>query len=215
MGLFSNKKIASIPAQSQSVGGVFAKGAVSVKDIVAPSFVDVDFTSLKIDSRFYRTMYVVGYPRYVSANWLYSLITFDHPLFISMFVYPTESKEILDDLKRKIAQMQATIEADIKSGKVVDPTVQVQLDDALTLQAELAKGAERFFQFGLYVTIPADTKEELDSLTKEVDSTLASLLIIAKTAILEQEEGFKSSLPLFICTNQNYQFFRCFFVGHA
>lgn len=198
MGLFSNKKAASIPAQSQSVAGVFAKGSVSVKDIVAPSFVDVDFTNLKIDSRFYRTLYVVGYPRYVSANWLYSLITFDHPLFISMFVYPTESKEILDDLKRKIAQMQATIEADIKSGKVVDPTVQVQLDDALTLQAELAKGAERFFQFGLYVTIPSDTKEELDSLTKEVDSTLASLLIIAKTAILEQEEGFKSCLPLFV-----------------
>lgn len=198
MGLFSKKNTTSIPAQSQPVGAVFAKGAVSVKDIVAPSFVDVDFTSLKIDSRFYRTLYVVGYPRYVSANWLYSLITFDHPLFISMFVYPTESKEILDDLKRKIAQMQATIEADIKAGKVVDPTVQVQLDDALTLQAELAKGAERFFQFGLYVTIPADSKEELDSLTKEVDSTLASLLIIAKTAILEQEEGFKSCLPLFV-----------------
>ncbi|MFO0703445.1 MAG: ATP-binding protein [Patescibacteria group bacterium] len=197
MGLFSKKTTVAAPPQSQSVASVFAKGTVGVKDIIAPSFVDVDFTNIKIDSKFYRTIYVVGYPRYVSANWLYSLITFDHPLFVSMFVYPTESKEILDDLKHKIAQMQATIEADIKSGKVVDPTVQVQLDDALTLQSELAKGAERFFQFGLYITIPADTKDELDSLTKEVDSTLASLLIIAKTAILEQEEGFKSCLPIF------------------
>lgn len=199
MGLFSkkNKSASASLVGAQPVGAVFAKGMTSVRDMIAPSFVDVDFTNIKIDGRYYRTIFVVGYPRYVSANWLYSLITFDRPLFVSMFIYPTESKEILNDLKHKIAQMQATIESDIKAGKVVDPTVQVQLDDALTLQSELAKGAERFFQYALYVTIPAETKEELDSLTKEVDSTLASLLIIAKTAILEQEEGFKSCLPLF------------------
>jgi type IV secretory pathway VirB4 component len=47
------------------------------------------------------------------------------------------------------------------------------------------------------VTIPADTKDELDSVTKEIDSTLSSLLIVSKQATLEQEEGFKSTLPLF------------------
>jgi len=197
MGLFSPKtKQISYP-ETQSVGSIISKGVVSIKDIIAPSFVDVDFTHIKIDSRFYRTLYVVGYPRYVSANWLYSLITFDHPLFVSMYIYPTESKEILNELKNKIAQMQATIESDIKAGRPVDPTVQVQLDDALLVQSELAKGAERFFQFGLYVTIPADTKEELDNVTKEVDSTLSSLLIIAKNSVIEEEEGFKSCLPLF------------------
>lgn len=195
--LFNRKKSVRTPPKNQSVGEVLAEGMVSVRDIVAPSLVDVDFNHIKIDGRFYRTLYIVGYPRYVSANWLYSLITFDNPLFVSMFVYPTESREILGELKKKIAQMQATIDSDIKAGHVVDPTVQVQLDDALLVQSELAKGAERFFQFGLYVTIPADTREELDNLTKEVDSTLASLLIVSKSALLEQEEGFKSTLPVF------------------
>lgn len=174
-----------------------AAGSVSLKDIVAPSFIEVDFNNIKIDDKYYRTLYVVGYPRYVSANWLYSLITFDHPLYISMYVYPTESKNVLDDLKRKIAEMEATIEGDIKAGKVVDPTVQVALDDALSLQAELAKGSERFFQFGLYITIPSDTLEGLNRLTKEVDSVLSSLLIIARQATLEMEEGFKSTMPIF------------------
>src|SRR3989338_3886079 len=191
------KKTAQMPKEAKNVADVLAKGNVAIQDMIAPSYVEVDFNHIKIDSRFYRTLYVVGYPRYVSANWLYSLITYDHPLNISMFIYPSESKAILNELKRKIAEMQATIEGDIKSGKVVDPTVQVALDDALALQAELAKGAERFFQFGLYITIPADTKEELDSVTKEIDSTLSSLLIIAKQATLEQEEGFKSTLPTF------------------
>jgi len=191
------KKQSEIETKKETVASFLAKGAVSVKDIIAPSFVEVDFNHLKIDERYYRTLYVVGYPRYVSANWLYSLITFDHPLYISMYIYPTETKGVLDDLKRKIAEMEATIENDIKAGKVVDPSIQVALDDALALQAELAKGAERFFQFGLYITIPADTKEELDQVTKQVDSVLSSLLIIAKQATLQMEEGFKSTLPMF------------------
>lgn len=178
-------------------GAVLTKGMVSIKDIVAPSFVEVDFNHIKIDEKFYRTLFVVGYPRYVSPNWLSSLISFDHPLSISMFIYPTESGQILKDLRRKIAEMEATIESDIKAGKVVDPTVQVSLDDALTLQAELAQGTERFFQFGFYITIPADSEKELDRYTKEVESTLGSLLIVAKKATLEMEEGFKSTLPMF------------------
>lgn len=190
-------KNVTIPVGMQNVGNVLAQGAVSIKDMIAPSFIEVDFNHLKIDEKFYRTLYITAYPRYVSANWLYSLITFDHPLYISMFIYPTESKTVLDELKRKIGEMEASIEGEIKAGKVVDPTVQVALDDALSLQAELAKGSERFFQFGLYITIPADTKEELDNLTKEVDSSLSSILIIAKQATLEQEEGFKSTIPMF------------------
>lgn len=180
-----------------NMANILAAGSVSIKDIIAPSYVEVDFNHIKIDDKYYRTLYVVGYPRYVSANWLYSLITFDHPLYISMYIYPTESKNVLEDLKRKIAEMEATIENDIKAGKVVDPAVQVALDDALALQAELAKGAERFFQFGLYITIPADSLEELNQTTKEVDSILSSLLIVARQATLEMEEGFKSTMPIF------------------
>ncbi len=192
----SNNNTVILPGV-QNVGEVLAKGTVTIKDMIAPSFIEVDFNHLKIDEKYYRTLFVTGYPRYVSANWLYSLITFDHPLYVSMYIYPTESKTVLDELKRKIGEMEATIEADIKAGKVVDPTVQVALDDALALQAELAKGSERFFQFGLYVTIPADTKEELDNVTKEVDSALSSILIISKQATLEHEEGFKSTMPMF------------------
>ncbi len=180
-----------------SVADVVARGTVEVPDLIAPSYVEVDFNHIKIDDKYYRTLYVVAYPRYVSINWLYSLITFDHPLYLSMYVYPTESKTILEELKRKIAQMEVTIENDIKAGRVVDPTVQVALDDALALQAELAKGEERFFQFALYITIPAENQKELDEISKQVDSVLSSLLIISRTATLEMEEGFKSTLPMF------------------
>lgn len=174
----------------------FGKGTISLQDVLAPSLVEVDFDNIKINSALYRTVFVVGYPRFVSPNWLGPLIGFDHSLFISMFIYPEKSKAILDDLRKKIAEMEATIQSDMKRGKVVDPNVQVQLDDALSLQAELAKGAERFFQFALYITIPAETLKELNETTKQVESSLGSLLVISKHATLQMEDGFKSTLPL-------------------
>jgi type IV secretory pathway VirB4 component len=197
LGKKKNKQSSQTPAVTNTAAKMLTAGMTSLKDIVAPSFVEIDFNHIKVDEKYYRTLFVVGYPRFVSPNWLNSLITFDHPLYISMFIYPSESKDILKDLKRKIAEMEATIESDMKAGKVVDPSVQVSLDDALTLQAELAQGSERFFQFALYITIPADSIKELDTVTHEVDSSLSSLLIVAKQATLEMEEGFKSTLPMF------------------
>lgn len=174
----------------------YGKGTIHIRDIIAPSVVEVDFDNVRINTNYYRTLFVSGYPRYVSANWLHPVLSFDHSQFVSMFIYPTESRVILEDLKRKIAEMEATIQVDMKRGKVVDPTVQVALDDALALQAQLAKGAERFYQFSLYITVPAESLEELNRYSKEVESTLGSILLVCKHATLSQEDGFKSTLPM-------------------
>jgi len=172
------------------------KGPLLSKDIVAPPAIEVDFNYMKIGDWYFRTLFVAGYPRFVSANWLEPLISFGHTLDVAMYMYPTRSDEVLENLKRKVGEMEATIQSDIKRGRVIEPSVQVALEDALALQQELAKGAERFFQFGLYVTIPAKTLEDLEKTTKQIQATLASLLIVGKPAILQIEEGFKTTLPM-------------------
>lgn len=169
---------------------------LDVRDIIAPPSIEVDFDHAKVGDQFSRTLFVVGYPRFVSANWLEPLISFNHTLDISMYVYPTKSEEVLENLKRKVGEMEATIQSDMKRGRVIEPSVQVALEDALSLQQELAKGAQRFFQFGLYVTIPAKTKEELDKVTKQVEATLGSLLIITKKAVLAMDDGLRTTLPM-------------------
>lgn len=169
---------------------------LTLEDVVAPSEIEVDFNDLRIDGRFFRTYFVSNYPRFVDANWLEPLISFDHSLLISMFIYPSQSQGVLDDLKRKVAEMEATIQTDLERGRSLDPAVEVALEDARSLQDQLVKGVERFFQFALYVTIPGSSKEELHNTSKLVESTLASLSITAQPASLQMEDGFKSTLPL-------------------
>lgn len=189
-------KLMSSPPKPNGAANPLGQQSLSVTDIVAPPAIEVDFDLLKVGDWYYRSLFVAGYPRFVAANWLEPLISFNHTLDISMYVYPTRSEEILENLKRKVGEMEATIQSDLKRGRVIEPSVQVALEDALALQQELAKGSERFFQFGLYVTIPAKTREDLDKTTKQVEATLGSLLIVTKKSILQMEEGLKTTLPM-------------------
>lgn len=174
----------------------FTSGLVTTKDIIAPSSLEVDFNHIRIDNKYYRTLFMAAYPRFVGINWLSSLINFDSSLNISMFIYPTDGKEVLDDLRRKITEMEAELSTDIQRGRLVNPATQAKLEDALNLQANLVKGEERFFQFGLYVTITADTVVELDRINKNLEAALGSLLIVSKKAILQMEDGFITTLPI-------------------
>ena len=173
----------------------FTKGLVGVKDIIAPESLEVDFSFIRIGNTYFRTLFVAGYPRFVSANWLSPLINFDHTLDVAAYIYPIEGKSVMEDLKRKIAEMEAEIQTDIQAGKVVNIDTQVKLEDARSLREQLAKGAEHFFQFGLYITIPAKTEKELNTVTERVLSALGSLMIVAKKASLQMEDAFKTVLP--------------------
>ena len=172
-----------------------AQGLVSVPDIIAPPAIEVAFNHLKIGNTIFRPLFVAGYPRFVSANWLAPLINFSHSLNLSMHIYPVEGKGILEDLRRKITEMEAEMQSDIKRGRLPQIQTQISLEDAKSLQEQLAKGAERFFQFGLYLNVPAANEDELNTITKQVISTLGSLLIIAKPATLQIEDGFKTTPP--------------------
>lgn len=169
---------------------------LNLTDLIAPAEMEVDFNNLQINQTFYRTYFVSAYPRFVDLNWLEPVISFDHSLYLSMFIYPEQASGVLNDLKRKIAEMEATIQTDLERGQQVNPTVEVELEDAQALQDQLVRGTERFFQYSLYVTIPADNKEELANTSKLIESTLASLSMTARPTTLQMEAGFLSSIPL-------------------
>ncbi len=174
----------------------FSRGLVTIQDIIAPEAIEVDFTYQKINSTYTRTLFIAGYPRAVPANWLSPLINYPSQANVSMFVFPSDTGDILDNLKRKITEMEAEITSDIRSGKISNINTEIKLSDARAMREQLAAGSERFFQFGLYITVRADSKEMLDKVTKSIQSTLGALMIVSKKSALQMDEGFKTTLPM-------------------
>lgn len=173
-----------------------SKGIPGVIDIIAPSALEVDFNHIKIGDKYFRTLFISAYPRFVGANWLEPIINFDQSITLTMFYYPINARNVLDDLRRKIAEMEATINIAKEKGKVIDPGVKAALEDAKALQDQLVKGIERFFQFSFYVTISGSTIEELNEISYQVESTLGSLSLISKKCTLQMEEAFQSTVPV-------------------
>ncbi|PIR79002.1 MAG: hypothetical protein COX79_04100 [Candidatus Levybacteria bacterium CG_4_10_14_0_2_um_filter_36_16] len=201
-------KKAGVKTTPSPAYGALKSGSVSLVDIISPSSVEVDFKHIRVGDRFYRTFFVVDYPRQVSPNWLSILIDYKETMNTSMFIYPIESKDVLTNLKRKIAEMEATLESDAEQGLQPDPKINAALEDAVALREELARGLERFFQFGLYITLSAENVSELDIKTKELTSLLSSNLLVIKAATLQMEDGYKTTLPtgsdrLFITRNMD------------
>ena len=178
-----------------SPGETLAQGMVNVRDIIAPSALEVDFSTVRIGNTYYRTLFISGYPRFVGANWLSPVINFDHTLDISMFYYPVKAKGVLEDLRKKMTEMEATVMSNQEKGKLQDPAVVAALEDARDLQEQLVKGVEKFFQFSFYITVPAESLEELENVTAKLESTLGSLLLISKAATLQMEEAFQTTIP--------------------
>ena len=178
-----------------SVSLALKQKELRVQDIIAPEHIETDFDYFKINDVYFRTIYVAGYPRFVTPGWLEPVVNFDSSLDISFYIYPIDGKSVLDDLRRKIAEMEAEISTDLQRGKIADPVTEAKLEDARGIQEQLVRGAERFFEFGFYITIPASTLEDLNHTTKQIESTLGSLMVVAKHALLDQDSGFMTTAP--------------------
>ncbi|MDD3474522.1 MAG: ATP-binding protein [Candidatus Dojkabacteria bacterium] len=169
---------------------------LTLRDIVAPIDLEVDFNHLQMGDYYFKTFFISSYPRFVGPNWLSPIINFEHSLRISTFYYPVDSKVILEKLKKKIGEMEATLYSQMEDRKVIDASLKVKLADAQQLQDSIAEGSEKFFHFAMYITIYAPNKELLEKYSRNVTSTLAAMNVTAKQATLLQEAGFISTQPL-------------------
>ena len=104
-----------------SVALALKQKELRVQDIVAPEHIETDFDYFKINDVYFRTIFVAGYPRFVTPGWLEPVVNFDSSLDISFYIYPVDGKSVLDDLRRKIAEMEAEMSTDLQRGKIVDP----------------------------------------------------------------------------------------------
>jgi len=186
------------PTKNQPAGGEksYREGLTSVLDLIAPADFIVTPNYLQLNQYYLKTLFVYTYPRYLYTNWLSPVITYDVTMDLSMFVYPVESKKALEDLRSRIGQMESAYRIEREKGLVSDPELETAMQDVEQLRFSLQKGEVKLFKFALYFTIFAKDQEELEAVTKQLETHLGGKLIYTKPAFLQMEEGFMSTLPL-------------------
>jgi type IV secretory pathway VirB4 component len=181
--------------EEQEVQEAFQKGITALRDFIAPSSLEFKSTHFQLGTRYARTYYVYGYPRQVYTGWLSGMVNLDEVMDMSMYIYPVESQVVLENLRKKVTQLEAGIQIDGEKGRVRDPGKQAAILDAEEMRDKLQVGEERFFRFGLYFTIYGSSMEELEYVSHKVESMLGQQLVYSKPATSQQEQGLNSTAP--------------------
>lgn len=191
--------------EAQEVSTAFQKGITALRDFIAPSSLEFNSSFFRIGTRFARTYYVYGYPRQVYTGWLSGMVNLDEVIDLSMIIQPVDSQVVLNNLRKKVSQLEAGIQIDSEKGKVRDPGKEAAVQDAEEMRDKLQVGEERFFRFGFYFTIYGTSEEELEFISHKVESMLGQQLVYSKAATAQQEQGLNSTIPQFVDQLQIYR----------
>ena len=175
---------------------IYKQGVLELQDIIAPSALKVTPREINLGDKIARTFFVMSYPRTLTDSWFAPVINLDRVLDISIFVEPIDSAEILKKFQKKVAEVQSQIMSREEKGLVRDPMLDTAYQDLENLRDQLQQAEERIFNVSIYITIYASTTEELDKAESEIKSMLESRLVYVKPALFQQEQGFRSVLPI-------------------
>jgi type IV secretory pathway VirB4 component len=171
-------------------------GRGASRSSIGPPGVELGHDHLRAGERWQRTFAVIGYPREVSLGWLAPLLRAAGELDLSLQIEPVAPAIAADRLRRQRARLESSRRIDRQKGRLADPTLEAAAHDAEELAARLARGEGRLFRPGLYLSVEASSRAELEQRCERVRALCASLLLHFVPATFRPLEGWVTTLPL-------------------
>lgn len=167
-----------------------------IKNVIAPAAIENTPAYLKLGDKLVKTIFIFTYPRYLSSGWFNQMVNLPEVMDISIFIHPIGTVLAMKNLRKKISQIEAQLLEREEKGLVRDPMLETASHDIENLRDTLQQGREKMFNIGVYMTLQADSLDELFKIEEKINSLFESQMIYAKPAVFQQIEGFSSVLPL-------------------
>lgn len=175
---------------------IYESATLELQDVIAPSALKIEPKSINLGDKIARTFFIISYPRFLTDNWFSPIINLDKVFDIAIFIHPIDTSLALRQFQKKVAEVQSQISVREGKGMVRDPKLDTAYQDLEALRDNLMQAQEKMFDIGVYITIYADNELELFKIENEIKSILESKLIYIKPALFQQDEGFKSVIPI-------------------
>ena len=161
-----------------------------------PDAIEVRPRALRVGDGWCASFAVTGYPREVARGWLEPLTAHPSRLDVAVHVEPVPANIAAERLRRQLARLESGRRADAAKGRLGDPDVEVAAEDARDLAAGLARGEQKLFRVGLYLTVHARTEKALEAECARVRAVCSSMLLDAQPATWRTLQGWTSTLPV-------------------
>ncbi|MBU6321189.1 MAG: DUF87 domain-containing protein [Patescibacteria group bacterium] len=175
---------------------IYKAGTLDLLDTIAPAALKVGSRDITLGEKIARAFYTISYPRFLADGWFAPVINLDKVLDISIFIHPIATEQALRTLQKKVAEVASQISERESRGLVRDPVLDAGYQNIENLRDSLQQAEEKLFDVGLYLSLYGESAEEIDRTEGEIRSILDAKLVYTKPALFEQEQGYRSCLPL-------------------
>lgn len=176
----------------------------STKDFICPYAMDFGESPqyFRMDDRYCQVLYLSSWATEMTESFFESLMALEHNLMITlhMSVVPrgqdvSHIQYIIDDMRANRSKM---IRRDRRQGGDGDVPDQIEFEyqQAMELLKDVQERNQRLFHVQLLVMINASSKDEMDFVSKDVQSVASKRGFQFLPMSYEQEEAFNAVLPI-------------------
>ena len=174
---------------------VFDDVAERHQTAVAPAAIEWETRAARVGDEWTSTLYIADWPDYPSDGYLSELFSLTDVTFdCTVHIQPKQQERARSELQRVAEDLQ--VDADIDRS-IRSTYLQQRADEATATYTAVENGQQVFSQ-AMYVTVRADTKDDLQNAVNEVRSRLreSPAELTPKTAICKQDLALKSAAPI-------------------
>src|SRR6266849_3037987 len=167
-------------------------------DRLAPASVTLSETLLCLghtEQEYVNTLIVDSLPRELAYGFLKPLLEVSEPMELSFHLRPLDRGAMVRKLRWARTGQDASRKYAERKGQLPDPALEVSEEDTVQLMRKLVSGEENMLDFSLYILVRAATRRALGERTERILAVLRSMQIVARPALLVQDEAFTSCLP--------------------
>ncbi|HCI05473.1 TPA: conjugal transfer protein TraC, partial [Patescibacteria group bacterium] len=175
---------------------LYEKTKANLRDLITPVGLEVKPSLLKFSDKVVKTLFILGYPKFLTVGWLSPIINLNQSVNVSVFFHPMETEKVLKNLRKKATQLEAQMLEEQEKGLIRNPMLETAISDIEGLRDSLIQGRDKMFYISLYLTIVANTEEDLNKVESNLVSMLGQKMIDIKPAVFRQFEAYESNMPL-------------------
>ena len=168
----------------------------NLRDLITPVGLEVNPSFLKFSGKLVKTLFILSYPKILSVGWLSPVVNLNQSVNVSIFFHPMDTEKVLKNLRKRATQLEAQMLEEQERGLVRNVLLETAISDIEGLRDSLVQGRDKMFYIAVYLTIIANTEEEMSQIENNLVSMFGQKMIDLKPAIFRQFEAYESNLPI-------------------
>jgi hypothetical protein len=174
-------------------------GEALSKLYTVPEFIKEEEDYFIYGNEYKRTYIILDYPSGAYPNFLKPILNFPHPVEITEHLNPYPKDRVINFLEKSIAKLQSTLVLQEQVGTASAETA-ARKDDAKGLLDRIVTGRDTIISTSVYVTITAQSYEQLNNISYEIEGALRQLQVAYRRSIKDNNQAMICALPL--CDNR-------------